>query len=416
MANRIIYQSDALYASNNVRATGLDQHVQIRRVQSANYSFSVNRTDVFQFGSLARIDSTILESPTITADLSYLLGDGFNEIVLGFSDCGNPDSAPTGFVKNQIAADTEQATSGINLYVLTTPEGEDANVARSAATEDYSTIGLGNMYVSDYTLDASVGDFPTVSVTLEGLNANSTTGVMGITGGSETAPEVTGFVGVSGVGVNPVDGTKHPNFVTDGTQLSLTDYLAEGTGAEYTGAVRLPAPSQSTGTSIINALKPGDMELAIAQGKSFFNIDPANSVSGGHVQSISLSVPLSRTPLERLGSTFAFARPADFPITPSLSISAVVNQAQQQALTSIVGSDGFIDKLSFKFKDSAGVGAVRYELRNLKLDSESVSSSIGPNKTVDLSFSVSVGGPNDNKNNVFFSGAARASHNTDLFG
>ena len=157
MANRIIYQSDALYASNNVRATGLDQHVQLRRVQSANYSFSVNRTDVFQFGSLARIDSTILESPTITADLSYLLGDGFNEIVLGFSDCGNPDSAPTGFVKNQIAADTEQATSGINLYVLTTPEGEDANVARSTNTEDYSTIGLGNMYVSDYTLaDAQI--------------------------------------------------------------------------------------------------------------------------------------------------------------------------------------------------------------------------------------------------------------------
>ena len=48
---------------------------------------------------------------------------------------------------------------------------------------------------------------------------------------------------------------------------------------------------------------------------------------------------------------------------------------------------------------------VRYRIKNAKLDSESVSSSIGPNKTVDMTFSVSVGGPDDSDNNVFMSGS-----------
>ena len=81
----------------------------------------------------------------------------------------------------------------------------------------------------------------------------------------------------------------------------------------------------------ITALKPGDMTLTLssADDKIFYNID---GVGGGHVQSVSLNVPLSRTPIEKLGSTFAFARVADFPITPTLSVSAVVNESNQQAL------------------------------------------------------------------------------------
>ncbi len=444
MANRIIYQSDALYASKSVRSTGIDEHQQLRRVQSANYSFNVNRTDVNQFGQLARIDSTILETPTVSVDLSYLLGDGYNESALGFSFTSG--SLATGFISNQISATSEQATSGINLYMLTTPEGVDANVARTTQDFDNNVIGLGNCYLSDYTVDASVGDFPTVTVSLEGLNANSTTGVVGVTGlgahggdieGASAAaeknhhqasfgpkvlsfgvgghprdaglltgsdgetkrqeqvkmlavdPEDTNFIGasgaVSGVGVN----------VVDGNQLSVMK-----------SGIVLEGPSEATGvgqTALTTALKPGDMTLTLTNGKSFFNVDASDS-SAGHVQSISLSVPLSRTPIEKLGSTFAFARVADFPITPTLSVSAVVNSAKQQALHDIIANDDFIDQLSFSFSNTAGAKQVEYTLKNAKIESESVSSSIGPNKTVDLTFSVTIGGPDDTNNNIFFSG------------
>ena len=202
-------------------------------------------------------------------------------------------------------------------------------------------------------------------------------------------PESANFIGasgaVSGVGVN----------VVDGTQLAVMK-----------SGIVLEGPSEATGvgqTALTTALKPGDMTLTLTNGKSFFNVDASDS-SAGHVQSISLSVPLSRTPIEKLGSTFAFARVADFPITPTLSVSAVVNSAKQQALHDIIANDDFIDELSFSFSNTAGTKQVEYTLKNAKVESESISSSIGPNKTVDLTFSVTIGGPDDTNNNIFFSG------------
>ena len=53
--NRVIYQSEALFASKNIDSTGRADHMQLRRVQSANYSFNVTRTDLNQFGQLSRI-------------------------------------------------------------------------------------------------------------------------------------------------------------------------------------------------------------------------------------------------------------------------------------------------------------------------------------------------------------------------
>ena len=429
MANRIIYQSDALYASSGVGSKRQEHHKQLKRIQSANYSFNVNRTDVNQFGQLARIDSTILETPTVSVDLTYLLGNGFNESALGFSESSG-DSTLTGFIANQISATSSQGTSGINLYVLTHPEGQDANVNRASgvqidglqADEALSTIGLGNCYLSDYTLDASVGDFPTVTVSLEGLNANATTGISGITGdrkatatdlktnrldgreGGAVVTEgtrtglITGYMPVSGVGVD----------VTNGVQLAAFNPSVNENGAQglsmysTSGAVTLPVASPSTDNSELIALKPGDMSLTLTNDKSFFDI--GTDTTAGHVQSISLSVPLSRTPIEKLGSTFAFARVADFPITPTLSVSAVVNSTQQRSLHDIIADDGFIPELSVKFNNAAGTETVKYILKNAKVESESVSSSNGPNKTVDLTFSVTIGGPNDQDNNVFFSG------------
>ena len=135
------------------------------------------------------------------------------------------------------------------------------------------------------------------------------------------------------------------------------------------------------------------------------SIAAIHSTDGAHVQSISLSVPLSRSPIERLGTRFPFARTVDFPITPTLSVSAIVNETQEKSLTDIIANDAFIPNASITIKDPAGTNAAVYKLTNLKLDSESFSSSIGPNKTVDLSFSISVGGPDDLENNLFFSGA-----------
>lgn len=374
--NRVIYQSDALFTSKTVNSTGSDEHAQLRRVQSANYSFNVTRQDVNQFGQLSRLEAIILEAPTVSFDMSYYLGDGYNEQALNFKNSTGFDA---GFISGQI-----DSTSGNNFYILTAPEGVDANFS-TTSTDGYSTIGIGNAFLTDYSLEASVGSIPTVSCSFEGTNMNATANVSGGTGG---------FSGINGVGIDPE------------TSAVL---IEQGSG------IALPAASQGTGANIPSALRPGDITLSLenVDGDAFVDLD--GSVDGSaHVQSISLSIPLGRTPIDRLGTRFSFARVVDFPITPTLSVSAIVSDTQTAALTDIINDDDFITDLQFTFKDSNDGNTARasYKMTNLKLDSQSFSSSIGPNKTVDLTFSLSIGGPNDTANNVFFSG----SNTTEVLG
>ena len=88
--NRVIYQSEALFAGQKSTASTVtaahttEDMRQIHRVQSANYSFNIARTDVNQFGELAAIDRVALETPTVSLDFTYLLANFANEENMGF--------------------------------------------------------------------------------------------------------------------------------------------------------------------------------------------------------------------------------------------------------------------------------------------------------------------------------------------
>ena len=388
--NRIIYQSEAIYVSENVKSTGIKGHEQLQRVQSANYSFNVARQDVNQFGQLSRIDSIILEAPTASIDLTYLLSDGFNEEALNFAKSANLNSPTKGFISGQI-----EATTGVNFYILTAPEGEDINT-KSTQTSNLTAIGVGNAFMTDYTLDAAVGDFPTVTCTFEASNMNSSAGIEFHTGVRNMASQdgITGFTGVSGVGIDPEAGTPLSVFAAGGAPDENKVGL-EG--------VSLPSGFGGTTGDMPTALRPSDIILSLSNvdAKSIADIDGTDSA---HVQSVSLSIPMSRTAIERIGTRFPFARVVDFPIVPTLSVSAILNEAQTKAVSDVIDSDTFIANADLLFRDQSSVFSAGYRLTNLKLDSESFTSSIGPNKTVDLTFSLSIGGPEDTANNIFFSG------------
>ena len=374
--NRVIYQSEALFVSDTAASTGLSQHEQLSRVQSANYSFNISRQDINQFGSLARIDSVVLEAPTVSLDFSYYLTDGFNEEALGFS---NDNGFAVGFASGHLAS-----TSGKNLYIVTTPEGTDA-AGYGTANTDITTIGIGNAYISDYTVDVSVGSIPTVSVSVEAANINADTAIVGKT--------TTGLSSIQSPAIVQVDGSK----------LGLSVALP----AVTTGI------SSITDKSDVIALRPGDVSVTFgtagtdAEDGPIVNIvDGDGDVSdGAHVQSASLSIGLSRSPLERLGSRFPFARTVDFPVSATFNVSAIVNEVTAANLVDIIDSQNKVDIQMTVNKPGTSTAAVSYKLVGARLDSESISSSIGSNKTVDLTFSTSIGGPNDTANNVLFSGA-----------
>ena len=144
---------------------------QLHRVQSANYAFNISRTDVNQFGELAAIDRVVLDTPTVSLDFSYLLSNMTNEEFLGFK-------------VNTKATQTDDLVSALSgVLNKTAREGEDAigdTDRDKAGTARASTIGIGNGFITSYSSEASVGSFPTCSVSVEGMNMNFSTGTIDV--------------------------------------------------------------------------------------------------------------------------------------------------------------------------------------------------------------------------------------------
>lgn len=361
--NRVIYQSEALFvATGNVVPTGTHASTdiaQLHRVQSANYGFSISRQNINQFGNLARIDSLILEAPTVNLDFTYYLHDGTNESRLGLTL--NTSATGTGalsFISGLIDSTAIAAISGRNFHILTVPEGNDA-VGYSTNGNTSSVVSIGNGFVTNYSVEAAVGAIPTVSVSVEGLNINVVSGNQG---------------------ANPA--------------LSIE--------SSTTGTGTFTLPTAVTGSVQVSALRPGDVSMVLEEGIITdlpTGVDTNNTAA--HIQSFSIEVPIGRSTLQRLGNNFGYAKAIDFPIDINVNVSATVADLKDSGnLTSIVTSDS-PKTLTFKFRDPAGTEKIVYQVRGAKIVSENFSSSIGDNKTVDLVFNTQIGGPQDSINGLF---------------
>jgi hypothetical protein len=388
--NRVIYQSEALYVADGslvptAAHTGVGKINQLHRVQSANYGFTINRQDVNQFGQLARIDQISIEAPTVNLDFSYYLTTGNNETALGFTvgTGSNTSSFISGLIDASNTTNNIGIVSGRNFHILTVPEGNDANASASgvysAATA--RTIGIGNGFITNYTVEAAVGGLPTVSVTAEGLNVNV---VQGSSGAAAVVP-----------GINVENGAS-------GTALFI-----------------LPQPV--TGVVGASALRPGDITLLLTDGVVTDLPTGINATdnTAAHVQNLSIEVPIGRTTLERLGSRFGFTKVIDFPVEITVNMSAIVADLKSSgSIASLLDADT-TKTLAFSFKlpgTNSGADRIVYEIRGAKLASENFTSTIGDNKSVDLTFTTQVGGPQDTTNGLFvFTNSGIYSPSTPIF-
>jgi len=383
LRNRVIYQSEALFntsdlvdvaASTPSQAGALIN--QFSRVQSCNYNFNIARKDVNQFGNLAAIDRIILEQPTVGLDFSYLLSDMANEKNLGFSVITS-QTITTGITS---ANAIQSCLSGIltsgfvntkNYYVRTVNEGNDASAFAADASVNITqgnTIGLGNGFLTNYSVNAAVGDFPTVSSTVECLNMNFTAGNSG------NAPGVTSAGAVAG-----------------------------GTFALPQTATN---PNSENALGKVTALRHGDITLTLSKttGQAYGGTDVTTAAA---IQNFSISMGLNRSSLQKLGSKYAFSKEIDFPVTISFSVNALVQDLTTGNLVDVINNDATYDAVvilgapasaNSNLATNEGVG---YVLKRLSLDSQEFSSSIGANKSVTLNFTTQVGSPQQTDRGMF---------------
>lgn len=386
---------------------------QLKRVQSANYGFTINRQDVNQFGHASRLDAVIIESPTVNLDFSYYLLDGYNERMLEFVTDG-----VTNTLSGSLTPELYQA--GNNFFILTTPESRDAvkgdaslnaekNHLGESKEETKSVISLGNGYVTDYSVDIAVGAIPTVNVTVEGMNIRADHGT---TGNDLPAMDMK-------------DGSKISSAWATGADGKINKGAARQDKG-CTGLYSLPASDKFfNGCGDVAALRPGDVVVDLSNKSLLSESVSGNSqrpiVGSAHVQSVNISLPLSRTPLQRLGSTFGFSKAIDLPLTATFSVSALLSDLKEGNMVDLlcdceefeVGVTIFDSECNdCNVKEDPNNIAMKYTLKGARLESENFSSSIGDNKTVDLVFATQVGSSDDQENGLYISGkeAAEGSH------
>jgi hypothetical protein len=395
--NRVIYQSQALFiapSSTGCQVSGQGKTSEpfgpttpaellaggsllkkLDRVQNCNFNFTINRQDINEFGKLARIDSIVMESPTVGLDFSYYITDGLNERLMGFNMYSPNDTTNT--------IETAQSISGLlgdlqgnNYYILTVQEGEDVVGTTSSTTPANSNtvVGIGNGFISEYSFDASVGAIPTASVTVEAFNikADALTGNSnGVITGTSPAINITGS--------------------------PATKFTSTGTSYGLSGAF-------TTGISNVTALRPGDIVLSLNNPDGMIDVSGANSA---HIQSFQFTIPLSRTILQRLGNTFGFARVINVPINMDITINGIVSELKTMNLFDELLT-GTKTNFTITLNDYSGSAKVKYGISGALLSSETYSENLGDNQSVDLTFSLQLGGANDTQNGVFMSGSYTA--------
>ena len=457
---RVIYQSEALFASRtgltgNAQQSGseidtrLDAMgvtlgpVQIHRVQSINYSFDITRQDINQFGQLAAIDRQIIEQPTVSLDFSYYCETGHNEKVIGLDVVrmtgnkedglywntkgladGTKHSCISGILKgasrthnlNAVAeanpgslGGDDQRTDLMTYFIQTYAEGDDA---KGSTSSPKSVISIGNGFLSSYSANGSVGDFVTADVSIEALNMQFENNTLDLiqdpTINEENGRLQYGITGSAGVGQGAGNaGRINMPEVTDG--FTTTD-APEGV---------------SSSTDTPKALRHGDIQLILSDVALGHQVTDAAET---HAQNFTFSFDLSRTNLERLGSRFAYAKEIDFPLSASCDFnfivgeqdaadelnygaSAAANSSQAEGVEAFL-NQGF-DKSANLFvrcfgpstgaysaDNNANLDGMGFALLGGKLDSQGYSSSIGDNKTMDISLSSQIAGPQDNANGV----------------
>ncbi len=220
-------------------------------------------------------------------------------------------------------------------------------------------IGIGNAFLTSWSLEAAVGGIPTVTCALEGQNIVFTGGI--------SAP----------VAPNPS--------IVNGVDPGVTVTLPSGAGLFDASAE-------------VAAVRPGDITLFLGTTESDDAPMVGLSETDLKIQSASVAMTINREPIRKLGNTFAFAREITFPINCTMSVNAIVGDLASKRLFSLVNracddATKYTAMLTINgYKGSSCSANTAYIiLKGAKLDSQNITSSIGPNKSVTLELSAQIG-------------------------
>ena len=363
----------------------------LNRIQSISYAFNYNAIRNTELGSFEYIKHRtydpvtqeeysrvpIVSQPDVSLNFNYLLYDFSNETKMGFN------IGPEGILnyesyasddKNKLYSRPNWAADGhgalpdkgdLNFYVVADDTSERRDIVGGRGSqhtyEGLDILGFGNCYITNYTLEASLGSFVTCSAQYSCSNLTYDI-------------------------YDPYNMPKCPAVDGSGTrssaEIDLPTFDMTSLFIEYPNDI---------GESL--ALRPGDVEVVLKNNKP-------DSAGGFHlldlnkddmsVQSISFDVPIQRTDINGFGSDYINDRKMQFPVMCTANIAVSIRNFEGSGDISKIFKDD-IDcdiEVNMYVRQSLTHKKKKVKLvaKNAKLNSESHEYQIGGFSTLQASF------------------------------
>lgn len=387
--NRIIYNTQGLFVApySGEQKAGTDYFLngyqilkKIEKVQNFDYSIEQPNIDFIAFGSKKSVARIPSNNPNITFNFSYLSDGVTNENRLNFNPAifSTTSQKPmfSGICQADSVLDEKDFylvinNSNLDLSKNYTLTNESVNPTTLADIIDpdarnYSVLEFKNSYITEYSFRVQLGDLPIVN---QGY----------------TCDNINFYSSGSGIKVSVLD-------LKSGIKQNLTDEIVIPRSLRY----------NQTGISGQNILNPGDAQV------TFYN-----SISTGvlfytdTIQNFSYDLRFKRKGLESLNYKFPLSKNILYPVGGTMSMSFIVDE-------NLTGS--FFDTLNSNIDynilvdfnpicSKSGVSPTRFIFSGCKFNDINYSSSIGSNKTADLTFNIDID-PDFGTRGIFCSGNA----------
>lgn len=347
MSKKVFYQSEQIYIYPV--NSGIGSATPIFTAQSVSTSLNIPRENHSRLGRFAPLQfRRSFQDPTIKLEITMIPSGSEVESMLGLT---GPNSA----IDGMLDYDDNSFIVHADIFVKHLFDSDSSSVSDG----DFVRVALTSGVIENYSFQAAIGQSPTISFGLD--------------------------------------------FMDIGFDTS-TDVAASGAGGFTEGGW---APNWPDGDSSAPVMGPSDMQITFPKGIIGFE-DREDEVF--FLQSMSLSLPLSRRLLYKIGDRKPFLRILENPImvtfqgsimlggfSPSKKGAAAVTRDSDAMAKLVCGKplegDVVIDiKCPFCGDEGADPNClnIRHTLENPYLDDWRLSNSVGGNTTLDISLSAFV--------------------------
>ena len=361
-------------------------------ITALDYSWTQAKQDITTYGKMVSRDRIAVEPPEVPMNITYYLGAGYNEHLLGLY-VRNMRSASNTEPKDRYSDEKNVLSNFLvgekdekNYFIYIAPQGADADsnlAGQMAAGAGSSTIGIGNGFLNSYSIEASVGNFPAVTVGIAGFNIKA-------------------YEGASGA-IPAVD-------TEDGLEVTGRHFFIPTFSTSMTGYGRNDLEPF--------VLRPGDIEIDLSKAGPKLSDSTESglfqSFKTSDVQSMTVSFDLSRQPINRLGSRYAKTRDIQFPINVNFEVTMLAQDLKKGSLAGFLSETGkYSANVLMKYSNQnidgidkkPGSGAFNISLKNLYLESQKWSTQVGSEpQTIATTWLGQIGGTGDLENGLFLSG------------